>query len=286
MSLSAGYARCEQIARTAAANFYPAFLVLPRERRRAMYALYAFNRHTDDLADEPGSPADKRRALDAWRADLSAALAGDDSRPTLAALADSARRFGIPPQYFHDVIDGCLADLDARAMPSFADLYRYCYQVASAVGLACIHVWGFHGDRATAHAESAGVALQLTNILRDVGEDRDRGRVYLPTEDLDRFGCDRNRVCDDARCPSFQSLMAFEAGRARSYYDHARGLTPHLSPAGRAIYSVILGTYHRLLDRIESSGFDVLRQRVRVPAREKIALVARALPVRWGWLRG
>lgn len=285
MTLSASYARCEQISRTSAANFYPAFLVLPRERRRAMYALYAFNRLTDDIADDAGPIDDRKRSLAAWRQQLDASLAGAD-HPVLTALADVARRFAIPRQYLHAVIDGCASDLEAKPFPTFAALYRYCYSVASAVGLACIHIWGFRGADAPAYAESAGIALQLTNILRDIREDRERGRVYLPVEDIARFGCDPIRVCDDPTCAAFVELMRFQADRAKRYYDHARGLSGRLDPAGRAIYSVLLGTYRRLLERIELARYDVLTARVTVPRREKLALMARALPVRWGWARG
>lgn len=285
MTVAASYARCERIARAAAANFYPAFLVLPRPRRRAMYALYAFNRLTDDIADGEGSADQRRASLDQWRTTLRESLDGRP-HPVLSALADSARRFEIPPQYFHAVIDGCERDLEPRPFPTFADLYRYCYHVASAVGLACIHIWGFRGQRATEYAESAGVALQLTNILRDIGEDRDRGRVYLPVDDLKRFGCDPDRVCDNPTCDAFQAMMRFQADRAKQYYEHSRQLEACLDPAGRAIYSVLWGTYRRLLTRIEDVRFDVLTSRVRVPTREKCWLVARALPVRWGWARG
>jgi phytoene synthase len=154
------------------------------------------------------------------------------------------------------------------------------------VGQACIHIWGFRGERAPDYAEAAGVALQLTNILRDLDEDRQRGRVYLPVEDLDRFGCDRHAICADAKCDAFQALMRFETERTKQFYREASGLTACLLPAGRAVFGVILDTYHRLLERIEAAQFDVFAQRVSVPKREKVGLVLRALPVRWGWARG
>src|SRR5262245_56305999 len=170
------YTYCERVARRQAANFYPAFQVLPRPQRRAMCALYAFMRVTDDLADGPGAAAGKRSALDRWRSDLHAAVAGDDRHPLHAALRHTLSRFDVPVVYLEDVIDGCECDLGPVRMPDFATLYRYCYRVASAVGLACIHIWGFRDSTAKVHAEHAGVALQLTNILRDLPEDAARDR--------------------------------------------------------------------------------------------------------------
>jgi phytoene synthase len=283
VTLGAAYAECERIARRSAANFYPAFLVLPRQQRRGMYALYAFNRLTDDISDGPGTPEERRRDLDRWEQQLAAALDGAGAGPVLSALRDTVQRFGIPPQHLIDVIDGCRMDLEPRRFESFPELHHYCRLVAAAVGLACIHVWGFRGADAPRYAEAAGVALQLTNILRDLGEDRARGRVYLPAEDLRRFGCCPNLICSDPCEPAFQELMRFEVARARAYYDEAKGLDPLIAPAGRAVFRVLVGTYRALLDRIEAAGFDVFTRRVCVGTRTKVGLVLRALPLRWGW---
>src|SRR5438105_3636026 len=182
------YAYCERLARREAGNFYHAFRVLPRPQQRAMCALYAFLRVTDDLADAPGPAADKRARLADWRRQLTAALDGHDRHRLHPALRHTVQSYHIPRQYLDDVLDGVAMDLDPVHYPTFGDLYRYCYRVASAVGLACIHIWGFTDEQAKAYAEAAGVAFQLTNILRDLGEDAGRGRVYLPREDLERFG--------------------------------------------------------------------------------------------------
>jgi 15-cis-phytoene synthase len=286
MNVGTSYANCERLARSAAANFYPAFLVLPREKRRGMYALYAFNRLTDDISDGPGKVGTKRQALDVWQRTLDFVLDHGADHPMLTALRDTMSRFSIPREHFHAVIEGCRIDLEPRQYVTFGELHQYCRLVASAVGQACIHIWGFRGDRALQYADAAGVALQLTNILRDLDEDRKRGRVYLPIEDLDRFGCDRDAICSDPTCEAFQSLMRFECGRAKMYYNQAMGLSECLDPAGRAVFGVMLGTYRRLLERIEESRFDVFSRRVSVPRREKLGLVMRALPVRWGWTRG
>jgi phytoene synthase len=244
-----------------------------------MCALYAFMRHTDDLADGPDAEETKRLALKQWRADLHAALAGDDRHPLHPALRHTIQRFGVPVEYFDDVIDGCETDLGPVQMPDFPALYRYCYRVASAVGLCCIHIWGFHDDSAKLPAEHAGIALQLTNILRDLPEDLARGRVYLPQEDLERFGCGPETLG-----PAFRALMAFETERAREYYRSAERLTPLLDPPGRAVFQVMLRTYRGLLDEIERRDFDVFRERVRLSPWRKAALVLQALPVRWGWV--
>jgi phytoene synthase len=283
MNIAAAYSNCDRLARSAV-NFYPAFVVLPRAQRRAMFALYAFNRLTDDISDEPGDAVAKRQALGEWQRTLEAVLDGRADHPVLTALRDAANRFGIPRQHFHSVIEGCRMDLEPRKFETFEELHGYCRLVASSVGQACIHIWGFHCERAPQYAESAGVALQLTNILRDVDEDRRRGRAYIPIEDFQRFGCDFDSL--NERCEMFQSLMHFEAERAKTYYEDAAKLSECLFPPGRAVFSVILGTYRRLLERIEKSRFDVLAKRVTVPRHEKLALVMRALPIRWGLARG
>jgi phytoene synthase len=280
--LQPSYAYCERIARREAGNFYHAFQVLPRPQRRAMCALYAFMRVTDDLADGRGSADEKRSALKQWRNDLHAAFAGVDRHPCHAALRHTLTRFAVPIEYLDDVIDGCELDLASVRMPDFAALYRYCYRVASAVGLACIHVWGFRDAAAKVHAEHAGIAFQLTNILRDLPEDAARGRLYLPADDLERFGCRPNSLTDPTD-PAFHRLMRFEADRARTYYDSGEQLIAFLDAPGRAVFQVMLRTYRGLLDEIARRGFDVFRERVRLSPWRKAALVLRALPVRWGW---
>ena len=190
-SLQASYAHCQTLTRQAARNFFYSFLVLPRGKRRAMCALYAFLRETDDIGDSD-KPLEVRRAeLGAWRESLAAAVAGHAQPPILPALVDTVSRYQIPPQYLYDCIDGVEMDLSDRSYETFADLEAYCYKVASAVGLACIHIWGFRDSSAIEPACQLGVAFQLTNILRDLKEDAQRGRVYLPQEDLRRFNYSR-----------------------------------------------------------------------------------------------
>jgi phytoene synthase len=283
-ALDHSYSCCEHIARREAGNFYHGFRVLPRPQRFAMCALYAFMRIADDLSDEVGAVEVKRQRLAAWRQGLEQALAGNYSHDTHAALHDSVRRYAIPPRYLHEVLDGVEMDLERSSYETFADLRLYCYRVASAVGLACVHVWGFRDARALEYAESAGLAFQLTNILRDLREDAARGRVYLPAEDLQRFGYDRDRLSRGVRDASFRKLMHFQVQRARGYYEAAWPLLPLLPPAGRAIFLVMARTYRGLLETIERRDYDVFSERVRLSKWRKALFAVQSLPVRWGLL--
>jgi phytoene synthase len=280
-ALRASYRYCGEVSRREARNFYYSFLLLPPSLRRSMCALYAFLRHTDDLADDPAPAGTRRDALDAWRATVGRALSGGDADgwPGLAALADTVERHAIPRAYLDEVLDGVAMDLVPRPFATFDDLYGYCYRVASAVGLSCVHIWGFRSDgrRAEALAESCGVALQLTNILRDVGEDAGRGRVYLPQEDLERFGVRPEELSAPRVGDRLRDLLAFEGRRAYDYYDQARPLAGLVAPVGRPVLGTIVGIYRALLDEIASRDYEVLAGRVALPARRKAAIALRSL---------
>lgn len=282
-ALAESYRYCERIARREAANFYHAFRLLPRPQRQAMCALYAFLRVTDDLGDEHGSRADKAAALAAWRKQLDAALGGRPQHELHEAFCHTIRTYAIPVEYLHSVIDGVEMDLDVARYETFAELRRYCYHVASVVGLSCIHIWGFHGEGAIGLAEQAGIALQLTNILRDLREDAARGRVYLPREDLQRFGYSEEQLLRGERGERFEALMRFEVARAREFYEASRPLEQHLQRAGRAVFRVLTGTYRGLLEAIETSHYDVFSRRVTVPRWRKLGYFLGAIPVRYGW---
>jgi phytoene synthase len=281
--LQASFLHCRRVTRQADSSFPLAFRLLPRARRRAMDALYAFSRVTDDLADEPGEPAGKREQLAAWRSGLDASLRGEFTHPVFPAVAHTVRAFDIPARYLHDIIDGVEADVEPVRFGSFAELYPYCYRVASAVGLACVRVWGLRPGAAFAAAdppaEAAGVAFQLTNILRDLGEDRGRGRVYLPADELARFGCPP----DAWGGPAFREMMRFQVARARDFYRRSEPLVRMLTSDGVAIFGVMSGTYRRLLDEIEARDYDVFARRVRVPKWRKAAVLARGWLTKWGW---
>jgi phytoene synthase len=231
-----------------------------------MCAIYAFMRQCDDLSDTPGVYS--AQALAEWRAELDAALEGQYGRhPCWPAFHDAVLRYGIPRQYFHEMIDGVTSDLAPRDIQTFDELYRYCYQVASVVGLTIVHIFGFKSGsdsrRALELAEKCGIAFQLTNIIRDVKEDRERGRTYLPREDRDRY-------------PDLRQLLAFEATRARAYYRESEPLLDLVDPRSRSSLWALIEIYRRLLDRIEQSGFDVLSGRVRLSGFEKLMIIARA----------
>jgi phytoene synthase len=279
------YAYCERLARRSARNFHHAFRILPPPQRRATCALYAFLRIADDLSDGDGPVEQRREALARWREDLAAALNGDYCHPVHPALHDAVVRHNVPPRHLGDALSGVEMDLDVSGYETFEDLYRYCYHVASAVGMACLPVWGHSGAGHDA-AEAAGVALQLTNVLRDVGEDAARGRVYLPRQDVERFGYDQDRLKLGVRDEAFVALMRFQAERAYGYYEQALPLAAELAPPGRAVFLVMLRTYRGLLDAIVASDFDVFGSRVGVKKWFKLWLALRALPVRWGWLPG
>jgi phytoene synthase len=279
--LAESYRFCAAVARREARNFYSAFWLLPASRRRSMCALYAFLRQTDDLADEPGSVAAKAQELDTWRQALDSALVGDGGAwPGLPALADTVARHGIPARLLHAVIEGVATDLQPRGFATFAELADYCYHVASVVGLCCLHIWGYRseGGQAERLAERCGIALQLTNILRDVREDAQQGRIYLPRDELARFGVEPRELAV-AGPPSdrVRALLAFQGQRAYDYYEAARPLAPMVDPMGRPVLRTIVGIYRALLDEIVRRDYHVLDGRISLPGWRKLAIALRAL---------
>ena len=270
LSLDQSYAHCRSVARRRAKNFYYSFLLLSRDQRNAMCAVYAFMRYCDDLSDEPGA---SREPLERWRIALDHALAGQyDGQLTLPAFHDTVRRYQIPHHYFHEMIDGVSSDLKPRRIQTFDELYRYCYQVASVVGLTTIHIFGFDSPAALPLAERCGIAFQLTNILRDVREDLNRGRIYLPGEDLKRFGVS----AENLSTPQFIDLMRFEASRARAYYQESQPLLDMVHARSRSSLWALIEIYSRLLTKIEASNFDVLSRRIALSPLEKSWIVLQA----------
>jgi phytoene synthase len=269
------YRYCRSVARSRAKNFYYSFLLLSRQQRKAMCAIYAFMRYCDDLSDEPGA---SRAAIERWRAELEDALAGRFSRhPVWPAFHHTVSRFGIPHQYFRDMIDGVAGDLEPRRFATFEQLYRYCYQVASVVGLTIIHIFGFDTRSALPLAESCGVAFQLTNILRDIREDAAAGRIYLPEEDLRRFGVSEDDLRAGNRDGRLMRLLEFEGARARSYYDQSMPLLDLIHPRSRPSLWALISIYSGLLERIRRKNYDVFTARVRLSTLEKSWIVLRAL---------
>jgi phytoene synthase len=270
-SLVESYAFCRAVARQRAKNFYYSFVLLPHEQRDAMCAIYAFMRYCDDLSDEPGA---SQEPLERWRCALVDALGGKfDPYPAWPALFDTVQKYRIPHEYFFQMIEGVMSDLEPRRIRTFDELYQYCYQVASVVGLCTIHVFRFDSPAALPLAEKCGVAFQLTNILRDVREDAERGRVYLPAEDLERFGVDAAMLGEGS--DALMRLMRFEAERARGFYRESQPLTGMVHKRSRAALRALIGIYSRLLEKIEGGGFDVSR-RVSLSGVEKGWVVVRA----------
>jgi phytoene synthase len=272
--LDHSYAHCRAIAKKRARNFYYSFVLLPPEKKNAMCAMYAFMRYCDDLSDEPGA---SRSAIERWRDSLTAALAGHpDTNPVWPAFLDSVERYAIPHEYFYEMIEGVASDLETRTIATFDELYRYCYRVASVVGLTTIHIFGFTSPEALPLAEKCGIAFQLTNILRDVREDASLGRVYLPAEDLVRFGVSVDDLKNARRTEQFGRLMEFETERARRYYRESAPLLDLIQAKSRPSLWALIAIYSRLLDHLAESQYDVLVRRISLSSMEKTWIVLRA----------
>ncbi len=257
--VTASYAHCRRVARRAARNFYYGFRLLPPAKGDALCALYAFMRRADDLSDEPGPLEQKRAALAAWRAALDCALAGDTAGdPVWPALADAAARYSIPPRYLHDLLSGTEMDLSVTSYPNFDSLREYCYRVAGAVGLCCIHVFGFSSPDAPRLAERLGIAFQLTNILRDVPRDLALGRVYLPQDELARFGLSPDDLAGRRATPMLREFSRFQLERARNYFRQGRALIPLVDEDSRPALWALARIYSGILDKIEARNYDVL----------------------------
>jgi phytoene synthase len=273
--LAADFARCASITRQSSSNFYYAFKLLPAARRRALYATYAFCRFVDDIADDEQVP-EPAALLARWREELERVYNGGPTRPVSRALADSVRRFAIPRHYFEEIIDGVEMDLTRRRYRTFAELRLYCYRVASAVGLICIEIFGYRNPQARIYAENLGLAFQLTNIIRDVREDAGRGRIYLPLEDLERFGVKEEEVIASCQSERFQRLMAFEADRALEFYREAERMLPEEDRCSLLTAEAMRLIYSALLRRIVKSRYRVLDGKLRLSAPHKIFLVGLA----------
>ncbi len=286
--VAAAYGVCRHITRSAARNFYYGFLVLPRERRNALSAVYAFMRHSDDLSDDPGlSRREREDKLTEWRQSLHRAVAGElTDDPVLLAVADAQQRFKIPLELFDRLVEGTAMDVPPPSgavirYHSFDDLRRYCYHVASVVGLICIRIFGYRDPAAEPLAEKCGLAFQLTNIIRDVKEDAAMGRVYLPEEDLQRFGRSAleltpDRLNNGFDASSFRPLLEMEAQRARELYQAADQLLPLVDEESRPALWALVEIYRRLLEKIATCNYDVFREKVHLSTREKLGVLTRA----------
>lgn len=275
--LEAGFRASRQVARRAASNFVWAFWLLPLDQRRGMEALYAFARRCDDIADS-SEPLDTRRAkLAAFREVLRKALAGKHIDPVLTALADTVSRFVVPQHLLWRIMDGVEMDLNEVGFATYADLRRYCEHVASAVGLACLAIWGCREDEAILPAADCGVAFQLTNILRDLAADGRQGRVYLPHDELARFGCAPVDWLGPVGTENLQALLNFQCQRAAGLFQAGLRTERWLDRGPKRVFHLMWTTYRALLSRIERDPLVILRRRVQVPRWQKALLAGRAL---------
>jgi 15-cis-phytoene synthase len=265
VSVEAAYAAVERITRHEAKNFAYGIMVLPRVKRQAIAAIYAFARWVDDVADGELPPKEKRAELERLRA----ALGDHSADPVFVALRDARERFAIPREPLAALVDGGLQDVDQSTYADFAELRGYCEKVAGAVGLACVPVYG---SEDTEHAMTLGIALQLINIVRDVDEDRRLGRVYLPQDELAAFGVD-----ELAPSSEFRELMAFQAERARTYLADGLRLLETLDRRSALCVRTFAGLYRETLDRIEAGGFDVFGEKTRLSTPRKLAVVVKEL---------
>jgi len=293
-SIEASYEACHGIARASRSNFYYAFFLLPKTKRDALAALYAFMRLVDDVSDEDQGLLAKQRGLAKWRAALDEAATGRSQvfdgtavmplpseasygeAEVLPALVDTMHRYKMPARYLHDLISGAEMDLTVQTYPTFDRLREYCYRVAGTVGLTCTHVFGFSDARALDLAEKLGLAFQLTNIIRDVHEDYKLGRVYLPEEDLQRYGVSPEDFGRGKATLGIRELLRFEAERAWQLYEEGSALLGLIDADSRGALWLLVHTYSALLARIESLDFAVFGERVRLPKAEKMMFVAKA----------
>ena len=291
---TASFHECHRIARASNSNFYYAFFLLPKHKRDGIVSLYAFMRLIDDVSDESGDVCAKQRGLARWRAALDEAVTGESQifdgnaartlpsnsfygeREVLPALVDTMRRFHMPARYLHDLISGAEMDLTVHSYPTFDRLREYCYRVAGTVGLTCTHIFGFRDSRALDLAEKLGLAFQLTNIIRDVHEDYKLGRVYLPEEDLARYGVSLKDFGRTEATLGVRELLRFQADRAWRSYQEGSELFSLIDADSRSALWLLAHTYSALLARIESLDFAVFGERIRLSKAEKMIFIARA----------
>lgn len=277
MTLSEAQAFCIDLTKKSGSNFYYSFLFLSKARRNAMYTVYAFCKAVDSAVDEPPAGSDPKEELRKWRAELDEVYGGQPTWPIMISLAQHAKTLSIPKAYFDELIKGVEMDLINTRYATFDDLSAYCYRVASVVGLICLHIFGPTSPQAQDYAVDLGMAFQLTNILRDLGIDAEQGRIYLPKEDLARFGYSETDLLQRHDTPQLRDLIRFEAERARSYYAKAQAALECLSAGDRralTVAEIMRAVYSRILERIERHDFQPFGLRVRLSTSGRLALAA------------
>ncbi|MBL8190909.1 MAG: presqualene diphosphate synthase HpnD [Acidobacteria bacterium] len=270
-----------RFSKTIQSNFFYSFLFLPKQKRDAIIDVYTFCRAVDDVVDDLVGPVtfghaanEARLELGKWRAEMERLYAGRPTTPITRNLQKVLEQFPMPKEYYEEMINGCEMDLSHHRYETFDELYQYCYRVAAITGLMCVEIFTYREPRAREYAVSLGIALQLTNILRDLKEDAERGRIYLPQEDLRRFGYSEHELVNSVVNDNFRALMKFECDRARSYYRQAEELFPHEDQATLTAAVTMGKIYFRLLEQIEQNEYDVFNHQIRLhrPERFYIAL--------------
>ena len=267
---------CQQKVAESGTSFYYAFLFLPPEKRQAIHALYAFCREVDDVVDECEDPGIAAAKLSWWRQEValleSAADQPQPTHPVMLALQEVRRQFDLPLEYFNEIIDGMAMDLEYSRYPDFKSLSLYCYRVAGVVGLLSAEIFGVTDRKTLRYATELGTALQLTNIIRDVGEDARRGRIYLPVDELQRFNVPAADIMNARETPAFVALMQFQGERAQSYYDKALASLPAADRSAQRPGLIMAAVYRTLLDEISKDGYQVLKQKTALPPLRKLWL--------------
>jgi phytoene synthase len=275
-ALRDAYAHCARVLRESGSSFAAAFWMLPAPQRRALHAVYAFCRLADDVADDPAVRGDRQRLLERWRAELAAAYRGDATHPVGIALADAVRRFRLPQDVFADLLRGVESDLRGEPIETWADLERYCYRVASTVGLLLVRILGARNPDSLEYARQMGIAVQLTNVLRDVGEDAAAGRIYLAREDLARLQVRPESLREGKLGEETRLLLALYAERARIRYEAAARLLPVEDRRALRPAEAMGGIYRALLDELYTQGFPCLGPALRLSKPRRLAIAARA----------
>ena len=275
MTVAAAQAYCTNLTKLSGSNFYYSFAFLPKPKREAMYTVYAFCKAVDSAVDEPPAGSDPKEELRRWRAELDLVYAGEPTWPLMISLAHHARRLSIPKAYFEELIKGVEMDLATTRYGTFEELSLYCYRVASIVGLICLHIFGPTSAHAQDYAVDLGMAFQLTNILRDLATDAGQGRVYIPQEDLRRFGYSDAELLGRKESPHRYEMIRFEAQRARMYYAKAQAALVSLPSKDRralTVAEIMRAVYSTILERIERPDHAVFGPRVRLSTSNRLAI--------------
>ena len=270
-------AYCTALTKKSGSNFYYSFLFLPKQRRAAMYTVYAFCKEIDNAVDEPPAGSNPQEELKRWRSELEAAYHGTPTLPVTVSLASHVKQLSIPRAYFDELIKGVEMDLLASRYASFQDLSLYCYRVASVVGLVCLHIFGPTSARAQDYAVSLGMAFQLTNILRDIGTDAAQGRIYLPQDDLQKFGCTEQAILQRQESTELRALVHVEATRAHEYYAKAQAAIesmPECDQKALTVAEIMRAVYVRILQKIERPKYQIFGPRARLTTSHRLAVAA------------